>query len=138
MSSPTTPGLARAPSLAAAWISLALCCLLQSSSVLLSKNASVATPGSFLHRATSPFFIASLCALAGQFFLWRRVLRTLPLPTAYPITAIVVPLNLLGGALLFRERLSLQEIAAASLITVGVAVVARAQATSGSSANGEA
>ena len=112
-----------------AWLLLGFSCSLQCAAVLLLKATNVYVGGAFLQRATSPLFAAAIGLMAMQLFVWRGVLQRLPISVAYPVTAIVVPLNLAGGTLLFGERLSPVQIGAGLLVAAGVAVLTRAEAT---------
>ena len=116
------------PHRGAGWALLAVSCALQTSAVLLMKAANVYVGGTFLQRALSPLFASAIAAMGLQFFVWRKVLASLPLSIAYPVTAIVVPLNLAGGVLFYGERLSAGETFGGFVVAVGVALLTRSQA----------
>lgn len=118
-----------APRGASGWVLLVASCGLQWGAVMLMKGASVHVGGGFLQKATSVYFVAALVAMGTQFFVWRKVLEKLPISIAYPVSAIVVPANLLGSATLFGEHLSRSEMGAGLVVTLGVAILTHAQAT---------
>jgi len=66
----------------------------------------------------------SVLLLAVAMLLWLRVLQNVPVSQAYPMLSLNFIFVALAGRLLWRERLTLRQIAGTLLVVAGVALMA--------------
>ena len=75
---------------------------------------------SVLHQ---PWFWANLAMGPIQLWTWTRILRTIDLSRAYPITGLNMPLTVVSATLILGEHLPWQVWTGAALITLGGAII---------------
>lgn len=66
------------------------------------------------------FYGVMLCALMIYAFGWQKVIKHLPLTTAYANKAITVIWGIVFGVMFFEETISIKDIIGASIIIAGV------------------
>ncbi|MGD9427050.1 4-amino-4-deoxy-L-arabinose-phosphoundecaprenol flippase subunit ArnE [Pantoea sp. NSTU24] len=78
-----------------------------------------------LSRQGSVCWIAlSMLLLGAAMLLWLRVLQQVPVSQAYPMLSLNFIFVALAGRILWRERLTLRQIAGTLLVVTGVALMA--------------
>jgi drug/metabolite transporter (DMT)-like permease len=86
------------------------------------------TSASLIAKARSltanPWLIAGLCIYAVEVFVWLKILSVAPLSIAFPIASINFLGVTLASATILREKVGRPQWLGASLITLGVAIVA--------------
>lgn len=103
---------------------LILVVLLNTAGQLLLK-AGTQGGSSLLLSLLKPWTLAGLLAYGLSTLLWLSVLRTYEVSRAYPAMASSYILVMIGGALLFREPLTLSKLAGAMVIMAGVFLTLR-------------
>ena len=97
---------------------LHLVLLVYSGAALLSKAAALQTGIKFI------FCYGAVLACLGVYsILWQLVLKRFPLTTAFANKAVVVVWGILWGWLFFDEQITLQKLAGAAVIIVGIVIV---------------
>jgi drug/metabolite transporter (DMT)-like permease len=111
-----------------AYLLLALLLILDVSCAIMQKQASRDARamggdygwGLLLH----PWSYAAFALAPIQLLVWTRILRTLDISLAYPLTSLGYPLTMIAAMLLFREeRYAWQVWLGAGLVTLGAAVL---------------
>lgn len=69
------------------------------------------------------FYGLSIIAMGGYAIIWQKVLKNIPLTTAYANRAVSTILCFLWGALFFGEKVSLRIMIGAIIIVAGVVVI---------------
>ena len=69
------------------------------------------------------FLILGIYAL-----LYQKILKDIPLITAYSSRAVVIPLGMVWGYFIFEELITLNMIAGAIIVILGVLIMVRANA----------
>lgn len=94
--------------------------------ILLKQSRLAATDASWLTALTSPWFLAALAFYSANLLLTAKALDRLPVSLAVPVSQGISFLAVvLMASWLFGDRLSLGQLSAASLIVVGVVLLAR-------------
>ena len=102
--------------------------LLETISHLALKSASMRASGSatwryFLRFAAQPTLWLALVAFIATFFAWLAFLSRVPLGEGVMAGSITIVGVMLGGRLIFKERITLPRALAIALIAVGVGLV---------------
>ena len=94
--------------------------------ILLKKSRFVLTDPGFLPLMTSPWFVGALICYGIDLILFTKALDRLPLSTAVPVASGIgfISVALLSNAF-FGERLTFNQLFAASLITAGIVIMSR-------------
>ena len=71
-------------------------------------------------------YIIVLFILFIYAFLWQKVLKRLPLTTAFANKSIVIIWGLVWGSLIFSERITINMIIGSVIIIIGISVVVTA------------
>lgn len=66
------------------------------------------------------FLICTFCVLALYAVLWQKVLKIIPLSTAYIFKSVTIVYGILFGSALFGESISNNNILGAFLIVLGI------------------
>jgi multidrug transporter EmrE-like cation transporter len=108
------------------WLFLLLSLFCQASAMVLGKYAALrmgaATATAFV---TNPYYLAGLGCLVLQAFFWQVVVRGFRLFVAYLFTSLNYLLVLAASRVLFREHVTVSNIAGAAVIIAGVYFVVR-------------
>jgi drug/metabolite transporter (DMT)-like permease len=102
--------------------------LLETISHLALKSASMRAGGGpglryFLTFAAQPTLWLALAAFVATFFAWLAFLSRVPLGEGVMAGSITIVGVMLGGRLIFKERITLPRALAIALIAVGVGLV---------------
>jgi len=104
---------------------LAVSILVQVGAFLCQRVAGLRTASeSAVQSWVDPFFFGSVAFLAVNGLVWPFVLRRIPLSRAYPFTAFIPPLNLVGAAALLGESVGGQHVVGMALVALGVWILA--------------
>ncbi len=104
------------------WVSLSL--LAQTAANVFAKQAALESAGGgFVALLLNGWNLLQLSALFCQACCWILCLRKFSLSVAYPITSVVVGLNLLCAWLIFNETIAAQNVIGAGLIMSGVVLI---------------
>lgn len=111
-----------------AWMLLAVVMIGNTAGQLLLKAASVRADragedGHWRALLRDPLLWLGVATYAIEFFVWLAFLSVVPLWLGVMVACIDIPLVMLGGRVLFGERISPARAGAISLIAVGVAMV---------------
>ncbi|MBV8764043.1 MAG: hypothetical protein JOZ66_03950 [Hyphomicrobiales bacterium] len=90
----------------------------------LAVPSSFALLGGALAVLSSPWLLAGLLVYAVETIVWIRILSDVPLSIAYPIASLNFLGVTLASATILRERVGRPQWLGASLVTLGVAIVA--------------
>ncbi|NJK49946.1 EamA family transporter [Candidatus Gracilibacteria bacterium] len=105
---------------------LASACCSSTGSILLKQSRLVAVNSSFLATLISPWFLSALVIYSAGLLLFAKALDRLPVSAAVPFsTGVGFILTTILSHYLFGERLSVNQLAALSLIVAGVIAIAR-------------
>ena len=88
----------------------------------LPSSAPVLTTAAAL--AGNPFVIAGLFIYTAEVFVWLKILSVAPLSIAFPIASLNFLGVMLASATILREKVGRPQWLGASLVTLGVAIVA--------------
>jgi drug/metabolite transporter (DMT)-like permease len=88
--------------------------------------AKLAAKEEFLSIRFILFYFLSLLILLIYSVLWQRILRKLPLTTAFSNKGVVVIWGMIWGTVFFGESLNAAKVAAALLIVSGIVVLGKA------------
>ncbi|MDR0813165.1 MAG: transporter [Oscillospiraceae bacterium] len=77
----------------------------------------------FLSFGFIAFYAGSLIILAVYSLVWQRILRIMPLTTAFSNKGVTVIWGIIWGLVLFGESITLPKVIAAVLIVSGIAVM---------------
>jgi drug/metabolite transporter (DMT)-like permease len=80
-----------------------------------------------LRMATSPLLLLGIGIFAISTLLWLLALTKADLSFAYPFLSLTYIAVLIGGALLFRERVTFVRVLGFAVIVTGVWIVARSE-----------
>lgn len=69
------------------------------------------------------FYGLGILAMGGYAIIWQKVLKNIPLTTAYANRAVATILGLIWGVLFFGERVSLRIIIGALIVVSGVVII---------------
>ncbi|MBE9016288.1 small multidrug resistance protein [Chroococcidiopsis sp. CCALA 051] len=106
-------------------VAVSACCSCTGSLLLKQSRLVTKNPG-FLAMVVSPWFIMSLIAYSTGLILFAKALDRLPVSIAVPFsTGLGFILITILSHYLFGERLSISQLAASSLIIVGIIAIAR-------------
>ena len=75
----------------------------------------------------NPYFGMALVCYGFSFVCWMRVLKVLPLSSAYPWTALIYVLTPAAAVLLWQETLSVAYLAGMACILCGIGITLRAR-----------
>ena len=81
--------------------------------------------GFLLAIMANPSILAGLFSYGLSTIVWLYILKSVELSRAYPFLALNYILILLGGAVLFHERISPGKVGGSLLIVLGVLLIAR-------------
>lgn len=81
----------------------------------------------WLRMAHDQWIWIGLLAFVGEFLIWVVFLAVVPLSVGVLMGSFNIIAVMLGGRLFFREKLTPKRLAAAALITLGVALVGLGQ-----------
>jgi drug/metabolite transporter (DMT)-like permease len=84
-----------------------------------------------LRMATSPLVLVGVAIFAVSTLLWLLALARADLSFAYPFLSLTYLAVLVGGALLFREEVTLPRVLGFIVIIMGVWIVARSEQRKG-------
>ena len=71
-------------------------------------------------------FIFALALYAGATIVWMRILKQMPLSTAYPIVmGSTIGLTFIASVIIYREPFTTFKAAGAALIAIGISLIAR-------------
>lgn len=105
-----------------AWISASI--LAQTAANVFAKQAALEHRGQgMLALLFNGWNALQLAALAAQALCWMMALRIFPLSFAYPATSLVIGLNLLCAALIFKEAVAWHHLFGIGMIMAGVILV---------------
>ena len=76
-------------------------------------------------RSAILIYFACFFVLGMYAILWQQVLKRFPLMVAYANRAIIIPLSMLWGVLLFNERITWNMVLGAAIIIGGIMLVVR-------------
>jgi len=77
----------------------------------------------FFSREFLFYYSLVILCLIIYAILWQQILRTMPLSTAFSNKSIVVIWGMIWGALFFREKITMQMVLGAIIVTLGVYMV---------------
>lgn len=80
-----------------------------------------------LRMATSPLLLIGIAIFGISTLLWLLALTKADLSFAYPFLSLTYIAVLIGGALLFHERVTLMRVLGFAVIVTGVWIVARSE-----------
>lgn len=80
-----------------------------------------------LKMATSPLLLLGIAIFGISTLLWLLALTKADLSFAYPFLSLTYIAVLIGGALLFHERVTLSRVLGFAVIVTGVWIVARSE-----------
>ena len=80
-----------------------------------------------IHMATNPLLLVGIAIFGVSTLLWLLALSKADLSFAYPFLSLTYMAVLVGGAVLFNERITLPRILGFAVIIAGVFVVARSE-----------
>lgn len=83
----------------------------------------------FISMATSPLLLLGLAVFGVSAFLWLIALMKADLSFAFPFISLSYVIVLLGGAILFDEKITALRMFGFVLIVAGIFVVARGEAS---------
>lgn len=110
-----------------AWVLLLLSAIGTCAGNLLLKQANLAlsSPG-LLPIVTSPWFLGAIACYILDLVLFTQALHYLPVSEAVPVVSgIRITATVILAYFLFGEHLSLSQILASSLITIGIIIMSR-------------
>lgn len=68
-------------------------------------------------------YATEICILGGYAILWQQIIKRVDLSVAYANRSIAILWSMLWAALIFRERISVQNIVGVLLVLAGTMVV---------------
>lgn len=98
--------------------------VLETAGQLAFKAASAGATRTTLIR--SPFLWSGIACFTVQFVTWFGLISLVPLSQAMLINSINIVAVMIGGRLLFGEKLTIARVAGASLVSFGVALAGAA------------
>lgn len=84
-----------------------------------------------LRLASSPLLILALGIYGVSAILWLLALRRAELSFTYPFLSLTYVAVLIGGAILFREQVTLARLIGFVVIIIGLVIIARSEAQPG-------
>jgi drug/metabolite transporter (DMT)-like permease len=81
----------------------------------------------FVSMATSPLLLVGIAIFGVSTLLWLLALMKADLSFAYPFLSLTYIAVLLGGAILFHEKVTLPRVIGFAVIVTGVLIVARSE-----------
>jgi drug/metabolite transporter (DMT)-like permease len=72
------------------------------------------------------YYGGSLLILAVYAVLWQQILKKFPLTTAYSNRPLATILGMLWGAIFFHENITINQVAGAVVIILGIRMAVRA------------
>ena len=85
------------------------------------------TADTLLRMATSPLLLVGIAIFGVSTLLWLLALTKADLSFAYPFLSLTYIAVLIGGAVLFHERVTLDRVIGFAVIVTGVWIVARSE-----------
>ncbi|MBI1279138.1 MAG: hypothetical protein GC179_13505 [Anaerolineaceae bacterium] len=81
----------------------------------------------FIHMATNPLLIVGIAIFGISTLLWLFALAKADLSFAYPFLSLTYLVVLVGGALLFKDQVTLPRVLGFAVVIAGVWIVARSE-----------
>lgn len=78
-----------------------------------------------LRLLLNPIILAALSLYGVGALLWILVLKRFPLSVAYPVLSITYIFVMIAAALFFQEQITIQKVAGAVIIMIGIFVLSR-------------
>ena len=100
--------------------------LIRTLNQILFKKVAMGPGGiSYIDLLSDYLFYISIFVFFAQAVIWISALKYLPLSFAYPFTSLTFITILISGMLFFGESITLGNLIGASVIMIGVALIAR-------------